>query len=184
MASSWDIESQYFLRQYNLKYNKIASALLTNKDLLSLVAEEKKYTFISTGMSTLEQIQEAINIFKNKKCEFELMHCNSTYPMKNEEANLKVIETLRKKFKCKVGYSDHSAGRIVSLAAVAIGATSVERHVTLDKAMYGSDQPASLETLDFKKLVIDIRQIEKAFGSSVKRIMDSEIPIMKKLRRV
>lgn len=183
LASAWDIDSQLFLKKYNLKYNKIASALLTNNQLLEEVAKEKKYTFISTGMSTLEQIENAVNTFKKFDCPFELMHCNSTYPMKNEDANLLVIQTLKGKFKCKVGYSGHETGRIVSLGAVALGATSLERHITLDRSMYGSDQAASIDLFDLKLLVQDVRTIEHALGSPEKKIMPSEIPIMEKLRK-
>ena len=141
-ASAWDIESQRFLRQYDLKHNKVASAMLTHKELLEEIASEGKYTFISTGMSSIEQIAKAIIIFTKHDCPFELMHCNSTYPMPIEGANLRVMETLRERFKCNVGYSGHEAGIIVSCAAVAMGATSIERHITLDRAMYGSDQAA------------------------------------------
>jgi len=182
-ASAWDTESQVFLRKYDLLYNKIASALLTHKKLLNMVAEEKKYTFISTGMSDLTQIREAVEVFRSKDCEFELLHCNSTYPMKNEDANLRVIKTLRNEFGCDVGYSGHETGRVVSVAAVALGATSIERHITLDKTMYGSDQAASIEISELKRLVEDIRQVELALGSSEKRVLETEIPIMKKLRK-
>jgi N-acetylneuraminate synthase len=182
-ASSWDIDSQIFLRNYNLNHNKIASAMLTNLELLKIIASEKKYTFISTGMSTLEQIQDAINIFKENDCPFELQHSNSSYPMKIEEANLKCIQTLKEKFTCKVGYSGHeSIGYLICVAAVVLGATSIERHITLDRAMYGSDQSASLEPLGFQRLVRDLREIETILGDGVKRVWPSEIPVMEKLR--
>lgn len=183
-ASAWDIDSQKFLRQYNLKYNKIASPMLTHRELLEMVAEEKKYTFISTGMSTLEEIEKAVQIFKDAKCSFELMHCNATYPMKDEDANLRMIPVLREKFKCKVGYSGHEVGLITTCAAVALGATSVERHITLDRAMYGSDQAASVEVIGFYRLIDYIRTIEKALGDGIKRIAPEEEKIKKKLRRV
>ena len=182
-ASAWDIDSQKFLRQYNLKYNKIASAVLTNRELLRMVAEEKKHTFISTGMSTLEEIGKAIRIFKDCNCPFELMHCNSAYPVKNEDANLRVIYALRERYNCKVGYSGHEVGRIVSAAAVAMGATSIERHITLDRTMYGSDQPTSIEIEDMKRLIADIRTIEKALGDGIKRVTPEEMEVRKKLRR-
>jgi len=181
-ASAWDIDSQYFLRQYNLRYNKIASAMLTHEDLLNLVAEEGKYTFISTGMSTIEEIDRAVDIFRRKECPFELMHCNSSYPMPDEDANLKMIETLRERYNCKVGYSGHEVGLQISLAAVAMGATSIERHITLDRAMYGSDQAASLEPQGLMKLVRDIRIIERGMGDGVKRITAKEDQIRMKLR--
>lgn len=183
-ASAWDLESQKFLQQYNLRYNKIASALLTDLNLLRMVARERKYTFISTGMSTVEEIETAVNIFREEGCQFELMHCNSTYPMKNEDANLNIIKTLRDKFNCKVGYSGHETGRVVSLVAVALGATSVERHITLDKTMYGSDQAASLEVEDFTKLVRDIKTVENSFGRTDKVVLETEVPIKKKLRKI
>ena len=183
LASAWDVGSQKFLRQYNLRYNKVASAMLTHTELLKTIAEEGKHTFISTGMSTMEEIEAAVNIFKETSCPFELMHCNSTYPMKNENANLLVIRTLRKQFGCNVGYSGHETGRIVSAAAVALGVTSLERHITLDRTMYGSDQAASIELDDVARLVRDIRTVEAALGSSVKRVMETEIPIREKLRK-
>ena len=182
-ASSWDIDSQLFLRKYNLKHNKVASAMLTNKELLKVIAEEKIPTFISTGMSTIEEIGDAIQIFKEKDCPFELQHSNSSYPMKLEEANLRCIETLKNEFNCNVGYSGHEAvGYIVCVAAVMLGATSIERHITLDRSMYGSDQSASLEPMGLMRLVRDIRTIDKILGDGVKRVWPSEVPVMKKLR--
>lgn len=181
-ASAWDIDAQRFLRQYNLPYNKIASAMLTNMELLEEVAEEGRYTFISTGMSDYDEIQQAIDIFRKHDCPFELMHCNSTYPMKNEDANLRVIHTLRERFQCKVGYSGHETGRIVSMAAVAMGATSIERHITLDRCMYGSDQVASLEVEDLHRLVKEIRALEIALGTGEKKLTEAEQAVKKKLR--
>ncbi len=182
-ASSWDIDSQLFLRKYNLKHNKVASAMITNRKLLEVIAEEKKYTFISTGMSTIDEIREAIQIFKKHNCPFELQHSNSTYPMKIEEANLRCIETLRKEFDCNVGYSGHEAvGYIVCVTAVMLGATSIERHITLDRSMYGSDQAASLEPMGWIRLVRDIRTIDKILGDGVKKVWPSEVSVMKKLR--
>ncbi len=181
-ASAWDLNSQLFLRKFNFKYNKIASAMLVNLELLKMVSEEKKYTFISTGLSTLKDIEVAVKIFKENDCPFELMHCVSTYPLKDEDANLKTIETLREKFKCKVGYSGHETGLVISHAAAALGVTSIERHITLDRAMYGSDQAASLAPAGLKKLVKEVKRIQIAMGDGVKRIIDAEIPIAKKLR--
>ena len=182
-ASSWDIDSQLFLRNYHLKHNKIASAMLTNTELLNVVAEEKKYTFISTGMSTIEQIDQAIIVFKNNNCPFELMHSNSSYPMKPEEANLQCIKTLKEKFNCNVGYSGHeTSGYNISLAAAVLGATSIERHITIARAMYGSDQAASLEPIGLVRLVRDIRMLDLIMGDGVKKVYPSEIPVMKKLR--
>ena len=182
-ASTWDIPSQLFLRKYDLKYYKVASPMLTYTELLQTIAEEGKHTFISTGMSTTEQITNAVNTFKNANCPYELMHCNSTYPMKLKDANLRVIETLRNEFNCDIGYSGHESGIIVSCAAVALGATSVERHITLDRAMYGSDQAASLELTGLNRLTSYIRDIEVSLGSSEKKIHPSEVPAMLKLRK-
>jgi N-acetylneuraminate synthase len=181
-ASAWDLKSQLFLRSFNLKFNKIASAMLVNKELLNMVAEEKKYTFISTGLSTMKDIEIAVDIFKKKKCPFELMHCVSTYPMKDSDANLKTIVTLKEKFNCKVGYSGHETGLAVSYAAVALGASSIERHITLDRAMYGSDQAASLSPPGLKKIIPELKKIQSALGDGVKRVLEQEIPIAKKLR--
>ncbi|MBC8304452.1 MAG: N-acetylneuraminate synthase family protein [Pelagibacterales bacterium] len=180
-ASAWDIDSQKFLRDYNLKYNKVASAMLTIEPMLRAIAEEKKYTFISTGMSTLKEIEFAIEIFNEYDCPFELMHCNSSYPMKNQDANLKMIPVLRDKYRCDVGYSGHEIGLQVSLAAVALGATSIERHITLAREMYGSDQSASIEPVGVIKLVRDIRAVESAIGDGIKKMTDVEISSRKKL---
>ncbi|TFB13936.1 N-acetylneuraminate synthase [Candidatus Marinimicrobia bacterium MT.SAG.4] len=180
-ASAWDIKSQGFLKTYNLRYNKVASAMLTIKPLLTEIAEEKKYTFISTGMSTMDEIGEAVDLFRKFDCPFELMHCNSTYPMPNEDANLNIIQVLKDKFDCKVGYSGHERGLQISLAAAALGATSIERHITLDVAMYGSDQPASLEPQGFIRLVRDIKIIESAMGEGQKTITKGEEGGRKKL---
>ena len=181
--SCWDIDSQIEMRKFKTKYNKIASAMLVHTKLLETVAKEKKYTFISTGMSTMKQIENAIKIFKKFKCPFELMHSHSSYPMTENEANLKLIQTLKKKFKCEVGYSGHESGSyLICVAAVMLGATSIERHLTLDRAMYGSDQAASLEPQGLFRLVKDIRLIDNIVGDGKKKIWDSEKPAMKKLR--
>lgn len=182
-ASAWDIDSQLFLRNYNLKYNKIASAMLTNLVLLNTVAEERKHTFVGTGMSTMDQIKDAVEILKEYNCPFELMHANSSYPMKLEEANLKCIESLRNEFHCNVGYSGHEVTPyICCVIATVLGATSIERHITLDRAMYGSDQAASLEPIGLQRMVRDVRRVETVLGDGIKRIWDTEIPVMKKLR--
>ena len=181
-ASAWDLESQKFLRQFNLKYNKVASAMIVYDELLKEIASEKKHTFISTGMSTIEQIDYAIDIFRKAGCPFELMYCKSTYPMNDEDANLNCIKTLKKRYKCNVGYSGHEVGLAVSYAATALGITSLERHITLSRAMYGSDQAASVEPSGLRMLVGAIRKIEKAMGNGVIALLESEIPIAKKLR--
>lgn len=181
-ASAWDLESQKFLQQFDCKYNKVASAMLLYDDLLKEVASEKKHTFISTGMSTIEQIDHATGIFRQYGCPFEIMHCISTYPMDDEDANLNCIKTLRERYHCKVGYSGHEAGLAISYAAAALGISSLERHITLDRAMYGSDQAASLEPAGLRQLVGAVRKIEKGMGDGVIRVLDKEVPISKKLR--
>lgn len=181
-ASAWDTKSQEFLRQFDCQYNKIASAMIVHKDLLHMVAEEGKHTFISTGMSNYDDIQRAVDIFRKANCPFELMHTVSTYPMKDEDANLRVIETLRNRYGCNVGYSGHEVGLAISYAAAAMGITSLERHITLDRAMYGSDQSASIEPSGLRQLVGAVRKIEKAMGDGEKRVIDAEIPIARKLR--
>ena len=184
-ASSWDVASQLFLQDFHLKYNKVASAMLTNHELLNVIAKERKHTFISTGMSTIEQIKEAVNIFRKNNCTFELQHSNSSYPMKMEEANLKCIQTLKKEFSCDIGYSGHeSLGYLICISAVLLGATSIERHITLDRSMYGSDQAASLEPQGLIRLVRDLRRIDVIMGDGVKKVWPSEISIMKKLRNL
>ena len=182
-VSCWDIDSQIEMRKFNSKYNKVASAMLVHTKLLETIAEEKKHTFISTGMSSMREIENAIKIFKKHKCPFELMHSHSAYPMPQNEANLRLIQTLKKKFKCNVGYSGHESGSyLICVAAVMLGATSIERHITLDRAMYGSDQAASLEPQGLFRLVKDIRTTDNILGDGKKKIWDSEKPSMKKLR--
>lgn len=183
--SCWDVDSQIQMRSFKTKYNKVASAMLLHKKLVKTIAEEGKYTFISTGMSTIKDIENVVKIFRKHKCAFELMHSHSSYPMPVKEANLKVIQTLKKKFRCKVGYSGHEAASyVVSLVAVLLGASSIERHITLDRTMYGSDQAASLEPEGLKRFVRDIRTVDVVLGDGKKRIWESEIPAQKKLREV
>ena len=182
-ASAWDLNSQQFLKQFNCKYNKVASAMIVYEDLLRVIAKEGKHTFISTGMTTYDDIQKAVDIFREEKCSFELMHTISTYPMKDENANLNMIKTLRDRYQCDVGYSGHETGIAISTAATALSITSLERHITLDRAMYGSDQSASLEPSGIKQLVGAVRKSEKAMGDGVKRVIEDEIPIAKNLRQ-
>jgi len=181
-ASAWDINSQKFLRQFDCNYNKVASAMVVHKELLKMIAEEKKHTFISTGMTTYNDIQKAVDIFKTAKCPFELMHTVSTYPMRDEDANLNMIKTLRERYQCNVGYSGHEVGLAVSYAASALGITSLERHITLDRAMYGSDQSASIEPNGLRQLVGAVRKIEKAMGDGNKKTIEAEVSIAQKLR--
>lgn len=181
-ASAWDTESQKFLKPYDLKYNKVASAVLTNRELIEMVADEGKYTFISTGMSTLEEIDKAVGVFKKKDCEFELMHCNSSYPMPAEEANLRCIPMLRERYECNVGYSGHEPGIQISLAAVVFGITSLERHITLNRTMWGSDHACSLEKHGIEILIRDVKVILKALGDGSKHIYPGELEKRKQLR--
>ena len=184
-VSCWDVESQIHMRKFKTKYNKVASAMIIHKDLLEEIAKERKYTFISTGMSEMKDIENAVKIFKKHKCPFELMHCNSAYPIADDEANLKLIPILKKKFKCKVGYSGHEIGATnVSVPAVMMGASSIERHVTVSRTNYGYDQAASLEKEGLRKLVRDIRILDKIMGDGKKKIWASEKPNIKKLRQI
>ena len=182
-ASAWDIKSQIFLRQFNCNYNKVASAMIVDKDLLRTIAEEKKYTFISTGMSTYKNIDDAIEIFNSHGCPFSLMHTVSTYPMNPEDANLNTILALKEKFNCNVGYSGHENGVVVSLAASFFSLSSLERHITLDRTMYGSDQAASLEFSGMKQLTSSLEKMLVAMGEQkLGNITDEEKIIAKKLR--
>ncbi|MBH49886.1 MAG: N-acetylneuraminate synthase [Candidatus Marinimicrobia bacterium] len=182
-ASAWDLDSQKFLKQFNLKHNKIASAMIVYEELLKNVASEGRHTFISTGMTNEEDITKAVKIFQDVNCSFELMHCISTYPMTDENANLNAINTLRGKYSCDVGYSGHEVGLAVSYAAAALGITSLERHITLDRAMYGSDQSASIEPSGFRMLVGAVRKIEQAMGDGELGYIEKEIPIAENLRQ-
>ena len=182
-ASAWDLNSQNFLQQFDCKYNKIASAMIVYEDLLRMIAKEGKHTFISTGMTLYDDIQKAVDIFAAANCPFELMHTISTYPMDEKNANLNMIKTLREKFNCNVGYSGHEAGLAVSYAAAALGITSLERHITLDRSMYGSDQSASVEPAGFRQLVGAVRKIELAMGDGIKKVIEAEAPIAENLRQ-
>ena len=182
MASAWDVEAQKFLQQFNLKYNKVASAMLGNFELLTEIAKEGRFTYISTGMSTYEEVDAVVNIFKQYNCPFEIMHCNSTYPMKPEDANLRLIPILKERYKVDIGFSSHEIGVVATLGAVALGATSIERHITLDRNMYGSDQKASTEPDELIELVKQIRVMESALGNGEKTLTVAELEVRKKLR--
>ena len=182
-ASAWDLKSLEFLDNYNLNYHKIASAMIVDHNFLNNVAQRKKHTFISTGMSKKDDIDNAVDIFKKNNCSFELMHCVSTYPMKVEDANLLTINQMKKEYNCDVGYSGHENGVAVSLAAVMQEITSLERHITLDRTMYGSDQAASLELVGMKNLSDSINKMLLSLGEpSLGKIIEEELPIAKKLR--
>ena len=181
-ASAWDENSQKFLQQYNFKNNKIASAMLTHQSLLKMVAAEGKHTFISTGMSDYGHIDCAVDIFRKANCKFTLMHCVSTYPCADEECNVSLIPVLQSRYKCLVGYSGHETGLLPSILAVAMGAVALERHITLDRAMYGSDQAASLGKRGLELLVRDTRKVHAILGTGKKVVLDGEKAIERKLR--
>ncbi len=181
-ASAWDVPSQLFLRQYHLKYNKIASPMIAHQKVLEAVAEERKPTFISTGMSSHEQIDDAVEIFKRHDCPFVLMHCVSEYPAPEVSLNLRCMVELRQRYGCPVGYSGHEVTMVPGVVAATMGAVAVERHITLDRAMYGSDQAASLEKRGLEMLVGYIRTIPLVLGDGVKRITPTEEANARKLR--
>lgn len=181
-VSCWDEGSVDAIEAFTPPCYKIASALLTDDNLLRHTRSKGRPIILSTGMSTMGQIGHAVDVLGSE--DLVLLHCTSTYPSKVEELNLRMIETLREEFDCPVGYSGHEVGLASTLAAVALGACMVERHITLDRAMWGSDQAASVEPQGFMRLVRDIRAIEAAMGDGVKRVYESEVPIMAKLRRV
>ena len=181
-ASAWDVESQHFLRRYDLPYNKIASAMLTHSDLVEAVAEEQKPTFVSTGMSSLDQIESAVAVFRAHECPFVLMHTVSDYPAAEETLNLRRIHELRTRFNCRVGYSGHEVSPTPSIIAAALGAVAIERHITLDRAMYGSDQAASLEERGLDILVKGLRSVPDVLGDGAARLTEGEIANARKLR--
>jgi len=182
-ASAWDLDSLDFLGEFDLPFNKVASPMLGHKPLLKKIAAQGKKTFISTGMSTLAEIDEVVDLFRRSACPFELMHCNSTYPMKDDAANLRCIPLLRARHNCHVGYSGHETSLIkVCVAAVALGATSIERHITLDRAMYGSDQAASIQVRSLPNFVDAVRAVPRLLGTGDKRLTESEMSVRRKLR--
>jgi N-acetylneuraminate synthase len=181
-ASCWDEQSVDFIEQFNVPCYKIASASLTDDGLLRHTRSKGKPILMSTGMSTLEQVDHAVELLGKE--DLVVMHTASTYPALYEELNLRVIPMLKQRYDVPVGYSGHETGLSTSIASVALGACVVERHITLDRAMWGSDQAASVEPQGFAHLVRDIRLVEAAMGDGVKRVIEREVPIMKKLRRV
>ena len=180
-ASPWDVPSTEFLSEYNLPAIKIASATLTNDEVVAAVSKLEIPTIISTGMSTEAEIDQALSHFSTS-AEVALLHCTSTYPLQAKEANLRAMGWLREKYNKTVGYSGHETGLQISIAAVALGASILERHITLDRTNWGTDQSASLEPAGLTKLVRDIRIVEEALGDGIKKVYDSEIPILEKLR--
>jgi len=180
-ASPWDVRSVDFLEKFNVPCYKIASPCLTDDELLKYVKSKGKPIILSTGMSTEEEIKRAVKILGEKN--LVVLHCTSTYPSKLEELNLKVINWLKKEFNCPVGYSGHETGIVEPVMAVVLGACVVEKHITLDRAMWGSDHAASLEPNGLNRLVRDIRNLPVCLGNGEKRVYDSEIPIIQKLRK-
>ena len=179
-ASVWDANSLKFMKKFNTKYNKVASAMLSNQVLLELIAKEKKLTFISTGMSNMRNINKAVKIFKKNKCDFVLMHCVSNYPCQEEDLNLNLIAVLRKKFKCKIGYSGHENSVSPSLAAWFLGADYIERHITLDRSMYGTDQAASLSEQGIRELTSLLSKFPDMLGDGKKIISKAEKKLIPK----
>lgn len=181
-ASCWDEASVDFIEQFNPPCYKVASASLTDDNLLRRYRRTGQPLIVSTGMSTLDQIDHAVEVLGRQ--DLILLHATSTYPAKIEELNLRVIPRMVERYGVPIGYSGHEVGLYTTLAAVVLGACVVERHITLDRAMWGSDQAASVEPQGFGRLVKDIRAVETGLGDGLKRVYESEIPIMKKLRRV
>jgi len=182
LASPWDEQSVEFLEQFDLPVYKIASASLTDDHLLRTMRQTGKPILASTGMSTYAEIDHAVEVLGKK--DLVLMHATSTYPAKYEHLNLRAIPTMIERYGVPVGYSGHETGIPTSVAAAVLGACCVERHITMDRAMWGSDQAASLEPNGISRLVRDIRLVEQALGDGVKRVYEEELPVMKKLRRV
>jgi len=181
-TSCWDINSLKQVRKLKFKYNKIASAMITNIDFLKEVAKEKKRTFISTGMCNMKDIETAVNIFKSYKCEFILMHSVSVYPCEENMLNLNLIRTLKKKFKCDVGYSGHESSVSPTITAYFLGADYIERHITLDRASWGTDQAASLAEAGIDNLTSLLRKIPTTMGDGKKKFLNEEKIVGKKMR--
>ena len=181
-ASPWDVPSVAFLENHNVIAHKVASASVTDVEMLEALRDTGKPIILSTGMSTMDEIDRAVAIVGTDN--LVLMHATSTYPLDPAEANLKVMDTLRERFDTPVGYSGHETGLQISLAAIGMGANALERHITLDRAMWGTDHSASLEPGGLARLVRDVRVIEQALGDGVKRVWESEQGPREKLRRV
>ena len=183
-ASPWDLGSLDFLLKYDVPFIKIPSAMLTNLELIEAAAKSGKKVIVSTGMSTEEEIYKAICVLEPgpEMYDYAVLHCNSTYPAPLDELNLSCIKTMKDKYGCEVGYSGHEFRLGTSVAAVYLGATIIERHITLDRSMWGSDHLGSVEPQGLFKLVSGIRELERAFGDSLIKVTDSEKPVRKKLR--
>ncbi len=192
-ASPWDMDSVEFLEQYDLPFVKIPSALLTDYELIRECSQRFSNLVLSTGMSTIEEIDGAVKSMGGEignyrsqlqRCEFALLHCNSTYPAPVDELNLSCISTLRKRYGCEVGYSGHEYGLTTTISSLCFGATIIERHITLDKSKWGTDHMASVEPHGLIKLVRGIRELESAIGDGKKVVTDGEKPVRDKLRKI
>jgi N-acetylneuraminate synthase len=182
-ASAWDMDALQFINEFDVPFHKVASPMLGHRPFLRKVASLRKKTFVSTGMSTLEELDDVVDLFRKAGCPIELMHCNSTYPMREEDANLQVIPMLKARYGVDVGYSGHETSLVkVSVSAVVLGATSIERHITLDRAMYGSDQAASVEVHALAGFVDTVRKVPLIVGDGIKTISPAELSVRKKLR--
>jgi len=181
-ASPWDMDSLSFLMNYDLPFIKVPSAMLTNEELMRGCASTGMKVIFSTGMSTLEETDTAVQWMRDEDAEFALLHCNSTYPSPLEDLNLRCIQTLRRRYDCEVGYSGHEFRLGTTVASVYLGATILERHITLDRTMWGSDHLASVEPQGLIKLVKGVRELEVALGDGIKRVTDGELSVRKKLR--
>ena len=181
-ASCWDKDSVDFIEQFDVPCHKIASALLTDDELLLHIKKTGKPILLSTGMSTMAEIRHAVNLLGEEN--LVIFHCTSTYPTNHDEINLKVIEQFKDEFSCPIGYSGHERGLLPSILSVQVGASAVERHITVDRTLWGSDQAASLEPEGLRRMVRDIRQVKSIMGNGKKVVYDSEIPVKAKLRKV
>ena len=192
-VSVWDLDSVEFIKPYDVSFIKIPSALLTDYELIRECSKRFKKLVLSTGMSTIDEIDKAVKSMgcevgnydsHLKRCEFALLHCNSTYPAPVDELNLSCIKTLKDRYGCEVGYSGHEYGLTTTISSLCFGATIIERHITLDKSMWGTDHMSSVEPHGLIKLVRGIRELESAIGNGVKVVTDSEKPIRDKLRKI
>jgi len=184
-ASPWDLDSLNFLNKYDVPFIKIPSALLTDIELIKESTKTGKKVIISTGMSTIEEVDVAVDAIKgiNSNASYAILHCNSTYPAPNDELNLKCIQTLKDRYKCEVGYSGHEFGLTTTIASICLGATIIERHITLNRTMWGTDQMCSVEPQGLIKLVRGVRELNNALGDGVKVVTETEKPIRDKLRK-
>lgn len=180
-ASCWDLDSVDFIEQFDVPCHKVASALLTDDEMLLRLKKTGKPILLSTGMSSMEEIRHAVNLLGEDN--LVIFHCTSTYPTDHNQINLRVIEALKEEFSCPVGYSGHERGLLPSILSVQVGASSVERHITVDRTLWGSDQAASLEPEGLRRMVRDIREVKKVLGDGKKVVYDSEIPVRNKLRK-